>query len=347
MRRRTPIIRPPRLRHGDLVRVISPSLPSLAFAGRRYELGVAVLEKLGLKSDFSENAWELSDDGLTAGSAEVRAADLHAAFLDPDVGGILCAVGGFRSADLLPLLDPDLIRTHAKPLIGRSDNTYLNAFLLEAAGITSYSGAAFVTQLADARTAPSTLDSFAQVLLGDGPTPFTTSPQRTEVNFAPGVIADGPGWPEAERLGRDVWLRPGHAVGRLVGGEIGIVASLLEMNLMSLEDCVFWVDVVDAGVQYFLEQLARLEPMVADVGVRSIVVADNPSVPFDTWLATVQEAVPRLARTVTGPVLVGGDIGHYQPSWLLPYGDVVEVDSTVGITANLWRRHIDDFLPPH
>ena len=52
------------------------------------------------------------------------------------------------------------------------------------------------------------------------------------------------------------------------------------------------------------------------------------------WLETVEKALPKLAGGVDGPVLVGGDLGHYQPSWLLPYGDVVEIDAASGVTVH-------------
>jgi len=331
---RREIIRAPRLRSGDLVRVTSPSLPSLAFARRSTADGVASIERFGLRCDFSEHALDISDDGRSAGSAEVRAADLHAAFLDPEVAGVLCAVGGLTSAELLPLLDAELIRAHPKPLIGRSDNTYLSAFLFERAGLTSFTGAAFVTQFADLDIDPRTLDSFGQVVLGKEPVRLTTSTPRTENSRPSSWTGEVHHWDEPERAGRDVWMRPGRATGRLVGGEIGIVADLVAADMLTIDDGVFWLDVVDEGLDHFEEQLARLELLVSGSHVRALLIADNPSVPFEVWLETVEKALPKLAGGVDGPVLVGGDLGHYQPSWLLPYGDVVEIDAASGVTVH-------------
>ncbi|MFD4636333.1 LD-carboxypeptidase [Lentzea sp. NPDC058436] len=328
------IIRVSGLRPGDLVRVISPSLPSLAFARRSAADGVAELERLGLRCDFSANATDISDDGRSAGSAEVRASDLHDAFVDPEVAGVLCAVGGLTSAELLPLLDADLIRAHPKPLIGRSDNTYLNAFLLERAGITSFTGAAFVTQFADPNTDPRTVESFVRVVLGGEPVRLKTSSPRTENSVPSSWDGEVHSWDEPERAGLDAWLRQGSVTGRLVGGEIGIVADLLAADLLTVHDRVLWLDVVAEGLDYFEEQLARLEPLVAGAGLRALLIADNPSVPFDVWVDVVEKSLPRLAGEIAGPVLVGGDLGHYQPAWLLPYGDVVEIDSASGITVN-------------
>ena len=75
-------------------------------------------------------------------------------------------------------------------------------------------------------------------------------------------------------------MRPGRATGRLVGGEIGIVADLVAADMLTIDDGVFWLDVVDEGLDHFEEQVARLELLVSGSHVRALLIADNPSVPF-------------------------------------------------------------------
>jgi muramoyltetrapeptide carboxypeptidase LdcA involved in peptidoglycan recycling len=48
-------------------------------------------------------------DGLLSSSARSRVDDLHAAFSDPEVAGILTVIAGFSSNELLPYLDWELI----------------------------------------------------------------------------------------------------------------------------------------------------------------------------------------------------------------------------------------------
>ena len=64
-----------------------------------------------------------------AGTASNRVADLHAAFADPAIDAILCTRGGWGSAELLPLLDAQLIRANPKVFIGYSDHTSLHLYL--------------------------------------------------------------------------------------------------------------------------------------------------------------------------------------------------------------------------
>ena len=47
-----------------------------------------------------------------AGSAAGRVADLHAAFADESIEGVICTRGGWGSAELLPLLDRELLRAN-------------------------------------------------------------------------------------------------------------------------------------------------------------------------------------------------------------------------------------------
>jgi muramoyltetrapeptide carboxypeptidase len=64
-----------------------------------------------------------------AGTAEQRVHDLHAAFADPDIEGLLCTRGGWGSAELLPRLDAALMRANPKVFVGYSDHTSLHVWL--------------------------------------------------------------------------------------------------------------------------------------------------------------------------------------------------------------------------
>lgn len=67
-------------------------------------------------------------------------ADLHAAFADPEVAGILTVIGGYNSNQLLPHLDFGLIAANPKVLCGYSDITALQNALLARTGLVTYSG---------------------------------------------------------------------------------------------------------------------------------------------------------------------------------------------------------------
>ncbi len=72
-------------------------------------------------------------------SAAARAADINAAFADPQVRGILAVIGGDDQITVIPHLDADLARADPKPFLGTSDNTNLHHWLW-GLGIASFYG---------------------------------------------------------------------------------------------------------------------------------------------------------------------------------------------------------------
>ena len=55
-------------------------------------------------------------------SAVDRAADLEAAFGDPEIRAVLATIGGDDQITVIPHLDAELVRRDPKPFLGYSDN---------------------------------------------------------------------------------------------------------------------------------------------------------------------------------------------------------------------------------
>ena len=108
-------------RHRTTFGVVSPSG---GLEGETFDAGLAALEKLGFAAKVMPHAREKK--GYLSASAEARAADLGAAWSDPDIDAILCSRGGFGSAHLLPLLDWAEMKERNLPLLGYSDITALH-----------------------------------------------------------------------------------------------------------------------------------------------------------------------------------------------------------------------------
>lgn len=108
--------------------VVAPSAPISCEGDRqtreaRLEKANAFLAAEGVELLFSPNLRACT--GFTAGSAEVRAADLHEMYLDPSVHLIFAARGGRNCSDLLKFLNPEVIKAGNKPLVGYSDISIL------------------------------------------------------------------------------------------------------------------------------------------------------------------------------------------------------------------------------
>src|SRR5918996_458339 len=132
-----------RLQRGDEVRIVSPAV-SLGFIPEDQQLTARErLEGLGLRCSFSTNAEVM--DRFDSSPVEARVSDLHDAFADPGVKGILTTLGGYNSNALLEYLDYDLIRVNPKIFCGFSDITALATAIHARTGLVTYSGPHFTT----------------------------------------------------------------------------------------------------------------------------------------------------------------------------------------------------------
>jgi len=132
---------PEKPRPGDRVAVLSPGAALPAVFPGPFELGLARLEE-----HFELSAVEFPTTRKLGSTPEERAADVHAAFADPEIKAILTSIGGDDQLKVLRHLDADLLRANPKPFFGLSDNTNLQLFLWNL-GIVSYSGGTVMTLL--------------------------------------------------------------------------------------------------------------------------------------------------------------------------------------------------------
>jgi muramoyltetrapeptide carboxypeptidase len=114
------------------------------------ERGVAQLRAWGFEVRLGEHV--LARHRYCAGDPQARLADLENMFRAPDVAGVICARGGYGTAQLLPLLDPEIFATHPKLLCGYSDVSPLLCFLLERCGLVSLHGPMVASDLAKGLT---------------------------------------------------------------------------------------------------------------------------------------------------------------------------------------------------
>ncbi len=114
------LIQPPHARVGDKVAVLSPSFAAPGFAPAVHEQAMRRLtETTGLVPVEYPTTRQLG------ASPQARAADLMAAFADPEIRAVLATVGGEDRITVMPYLDADVIRADPKPFLGYSDNTNL------------------------------------------------------------------------------------------------------------------------------------------------------------------------------------------------------------------------------
>ena len=147
------MIKAPALRQGDKVAIVTLSSGTLGedFCKHSLKLGIERLESFGLVPVLMKHTLKGID--YVKAHPEHRAADLKAAFSDPEIKGIICAIGGEDTFLTWPYLWEDsefrtLVQQNPKIFTGFSDST-VNHLLFYKLGLTSYYGPAFLTDLAE------------------------------------------------------------------------------------------------------------------------------------------------------------------------------------------------------
>jgi muramoyltetrapeptide carboxypeptidase len=327
-----PVSHPPLLRPMSHIRVVSPSWPAIFYAPQRAERAEQALRALGFRVTYGEFAAEVTDDGIAAGTPQQRAADFMNAVNDPGVDAILSAGGGDRTWELLPLLDADAIRRSPKPFVGHCENTWLNHYLLEEAGLTSFYGTTYMAHLGEAGGIfPETGQYFLGALVEGGAQSFRPVPRRTNQFF---------NWqdPAIEGTRRELnvaggwhWVRPGRGSGRLLGSEISIFTRMIGHFDLDLAGTVLFWDVAPTNADSVAD-LLRDAAKVADLGaLAGMIVGGDVRYEPEDWADRVSSALSEVVGVVDYPVVVNADIGHVDPLWLLPYGREAVLDSRDGI----------------
>ena len=232
------MIKPPRLRVGDTVGIVSPSWGGAGAHPHRVERGVRHLESLGFKVKIGPHA--LNQRGFVSDTAENRASDLHELFVDPEVRAIVAAIGGDHSCHLLPLLDFDLIRANPTILTGFSDITVLNVAIWARTGLVTFNGPALLTDFAEyPRMLEYTEKSFLTTL-GRAEPIGEIEPSRwwTEEFLDWSEKRDLERARQLEPTEGPIWLREGWGEGRLIGGCIS--------SLQHIRGTGYWPDFTDA-----------------------------------------------------------------------------------------------------
>lgn len=145
--------KPNPLKRGDKVAIVSLSSGMLGekSCSHNLEIGIRRLKEFGLEPVFMPNALKGRD--YLNRYPQKRAEDLKAAFFDPSIQAIICAIGGNDTYRLLPYLMEDetfiqCVKQNPKLFTGFSDTT-INHFMFYKLGLQTFYGPAFITDLGE------------------------------------------------------------------------------------------------------------------------------------------------------------------------------------------------------
>lgn len=344
------LVHVPKACPGDKVAVLSPSFAAPGVAPAVHEQAMRRLAKLTQLVPI-----EYPTTRRLGASPQDRAADVNAAFADPQIRAVLATIGGEDQITVVPHLDADLVRADPKPFIGYSDNTNILSWLWNR-GVAGFYGGS------------------TQVQLGPGPAVDACHLASLRAALLTGERLEVTDPGESEEIGKDwadpaaltkfgdreptepwTWAGPSRAVtGQTWGGCIEVVQWILTAGRFPADPAV-----LDGGVlilesseelisaQEFGWILRSLGERGLLAAVDAVLVARPPASSFEVQPSAAERAVHRAQqRDVTIDVLerynpdavicIGVPFGHTRPQWILPYGGVLTLD---GSTQKIWSNY--------
>jgi muramoyltetrapeptide carboxypeptidase len=304
------IIKPKRLKEGDVVGLISPA--SATFRKQRAEIARENMAALGLRVQFGDHLFDRY--GSLGGRDEDRAADINHFFGDSEVRAVLAQGGGWGCNRLLPLLDYDLIRKNPKIVMGFSDITGLLLGIHAKTGLVTFHGQTGGSSWSEFST------DYAKRLIFDG----EAVTMRNRIS-------------EEDRLvqveNRVLTITSGTARGRLIGGNLTILTTLMGSDyLPDFNGCILFVEDLN-------EQVYRIDRMLTQLKLAGVLDRIAGFVfgrctrcdPGDGYGSlTLEQVFDDHVAPLGIPAWYGSMIGHIKHQFTVPLGIEAEIDADEG-----------------
>lgn len=267
--------------------------------------GIKTLEDLGFKIIMGPNA--LNTNRYLAGTDRERIADLHKMFLDPGIDGIVCLRGGYGVIRILSKINYYIIRRYPKILVGYSDITALQLAIWKMSGLVTFSGPMLATDFG-LKPSDFTLKQFYKAVTSLHPLGY--------VPVAPGV--------------KTGVIYPGRARGRLIGGNLSLVAATLGTPY----------EIDTRGAILFLEEVGeqpyRVDRMLHQLflagklhGAAGVIFGEfvNCETEDNNGSFTCREVISDIFTRLKIPCFYGLGPGHGTHKVTLPLGVKAEMDA--------------------
>lgn len=291
-------IMPPLLSPGDSVGIVAPASHIPRGDEGYLQRGAERLREMGFAVRYSPSLLERKHLYL-AGNDQERAQKLMEMFLDPEVKAILCTRGGYGAQRIIPYLDPDVVRSHPKPLVGCSDITVLLIYLLQRCLVIPFHGPNVATR---------------QFVEGDAEMVQSLRQALTD----PAPIAEI----------TCIVLREGEDQGEIIGGCLSsLVTTLGTPYEPDLQGKVLFVEDVDEPPYKLDRMLTHWKSAGKLRGVKGIIFGQMPG--CDTDKGLLHEMIVDVLKEVEGPILFGFPSGHGPRNLTIPLGVLVRIQGGV------------------
>ncbi|GAA0729574.1 LD-carboxypeptidase [Clostridium malenominatum] len=307
-----------KLKSGDEIRVISPSRSLGIIDVKQREIAIDALGRLGLKVTFSKNAENM--DEFSSSSIEDRIEDLHEAFGDSHVKGILTTIGGYNSNQLLKYIDYKLIEDNPKIFCGFSDITALQNAIYKKTGLVTYSGPHFST-FGMIKGNEYTEEYFKKCLMNEEEFEVKNSPYWSDDEWY--LDQENRMFIEDEGV---LIINKGVAKGKILGGNLCTFNLLQGTEFMpDLSDSILFIedDFLSTG-ENFDRDLQSLIHQPNFHRVKGVLIGrfQKESKVSDEMLIKIIKTKKELNNI---PVIANLNFGHTNPRFTFPIGGQVEI----------------------
>ena len=303
----TTLVKPPRLRPGDVVGLVSPA--TAAWGTEPTKIWIDALESLGLEVMLGDNYF--GRHGYFAGEDEARADDINAFFREPSVRMIF-ARGGWGSPRLLPLLDYDMIRNNPKVLLGYSDATALITAVHVKTGLVTFHG-------------PSPLNVFSaehfRRVIMNGEAYTLENPRFITENTL------------VQTENRIRTITPGKARGRILGGNLSLLTAVTGSGyLPEWDGNILFIEDVDEAVYRVDRMMTELRLSGVLDRISGFIFGRCTDCDPDSGYGslTMEEMIAEHIEPLGIPAFAGTMIGHIDEQFTIPLGIQVEIDANAG-----------------
>jgi muramoyltetrapeptide carboxypeptidase len=290
------LIRPPYLKKGDTIVILSPAGKLRDRVG--VEAGTELANHWGLIVFYGNHL--LSQDGSFAGTDEDRAGDLQKALDDPGIKAIWAARGGYGTVRIVDELDFSKFRKNPKWIIGFSDITVLHNKLNQI-GYQSLHAHMPVTLELENPEQKKSIKSLHRALFG----------KKLEY-----------------KISADDSFREGEGKGQLVGGNLSIVYSMLGSDTnLKMQGKVLFLEEVGERLYHIDRMMISLKRAGFFEQCKGLIIGDfkikeNKGNPFGKSL---QEIVLEATEGTDFPILFDFPAGHLDDNRALIMGSRVEL----------------------
>jgi len=315
------IIRPPRLRLGDKIGVVSPSEPATK---SDFQGAVKVFKKMGFEVIPGKNVFNVYNNYM-AGTDKERVSDINYMFKNTEIKAILCTCGGYNSNQLLELIDYGVIKRNPKIFMGFSDITVLLNAFHKKTGLITFHGQNF--------------EGFSRGVSGKH--------EYTKEYFEKALMQREPIGQIAPRGDIEI-IRSGKATGRLVGGNLSVLKTLIGTDYEpDWKGSIFFWEELEQTPQDIDHHLTHLDLSGVFEKISGMVIGQLVKCRFSSFsyisnknVSPVGKIILERTKAYSFPIISRVPFGHIDRQIVLPIGVMASINTRYSIPFSIDGRAV-------